>query len=169
MYDKKSWHCLSARARFLQGVIWACILGISPHSYTRATVYVDYNAIMQESWSQCWSVSSSDTACLSVSHSLTLSACLSALTLSVIAGCVPCLSVWWSICSIRQSIPFVFDSWRVILSVCLSDVIQVHCARAESPGVTISFFFYLALSLPCPLSPDTFQSGLSGDACTRAR
>lgn len=69
-------------------------------------------------------------------------ACLSllcALTLSVAAACP---SVWTSICSIRQSILFVFDGWCVILSTRLSDVIQVHCARAECPGVIIRFFFF---------------------------
>ena len=86
-------------------------------------------------------------------------ACLS-VCFNTICHCRLCssVSVWPSICSIRQSIPFVFDSWCVILSVCLSDVIQVQCARAESPGVTSLFF----------LSLDTFQSGSSGDACTCA-
>lgn len=51
-----------------------------------------------------------------------------------------CLSVWPSICSIRQSIPFVFDSWCVTLRLCPSEVIQVPCARAASPGVTSSLF-----------------------------
>lgn len=71
---------------------------------------------------------SSDTACLSVP--LWPCVCLSALK----------LSVWLSICSLRQ---FLFHSWCVISSANLSDVIQVQCARAESPGVSIRFI--------CPL------------------
>ena len=79
------------------------------------------------SMSVCLSVSQS------VSHSLTL--CLSVCFNTI---CHYRLSVWPSICSIRQSIPLVFDSWCVILSVHLSDIIQMQCARAECPGDTIS-------------------------------
>ena len=87
--------------------------------------------IMQKRCSKYHSVIGSDPACLAVSCSLTLSICLSAFTLSF---------VWSSICSNRQSILLVFDSWWVILSVFFSDVIQVQCARAKSPGVTVSCF-----------------------------
>ncbi len=130
--------------------IWdsSCMLGISPHTYM---LWV--KPIMQESQSQYPFVSSSMSVCLSVCLSVCHSfsdlapVCLS-VCFNTVCHCrlCACLSVWQSIYSIRQSIPFVFDSWCVILYECLSDVIQVRCARAESPSATISFFFPPALS-----------------------
>lgn len=82
------WQCMCTKIHSY-GYIWdpTCILKIPPHSQTHALGQI----IMQVTQSQCPSVPSSDTACMSVSHSLTLrlSVSLSALTLSVIAGCVP--------------------------------------------------------------------------------
>lgn len=91
---------------------------------------------------------SCDTACLSVP--LWPCDCLSALK----------LSVWPSICSLRQ---FLFHSWCVILSANLSDVIQVQCARLESPGVSIRF------TRPFLVSSNSHQPGFYENAHAGAR
>lgn len=103
--------------------------------------------------------------CLSVRHSLTLrlSVCLSALTLSVIAGCVPiCLAIYlqyqtvYPVCIWQLMCYFVFASeWCHSGAVC----------QGRKPRCHHLLFFFI---LPFLLSSDTFQSGFSVKACTYA-
>lgn len=154
---------LYTETHLLQGIILSCSL--FPHNYTHAMGQIQqHNAGKSVSVWVCLEQWHS----MSDSHSLTLclSVCLSALTLSVIADCAPA-SLSARLFAVSDSLSRLFDSWCVILSVCLSDVIQVQCARAESPGVTISFFFFFFLP-PLSSVTNTFQSRLSGDACTCA-
>lgn len=148
--------------------IWdpSCILEIPPHSQTHVLdqtynagnpVSVPLGLWQWHSMYVCQSLSDLAPVCLSVCFNTICHCRLCA-----------CLSVWPSICSIRQSILFVFDSWCVTLYVCLSDVIQVQCARAESPGVTIRFIFFF-LPLPFLQSLDTLQSVFSGNAHVHAK
>lgn len=141
--------------------IWdpSCILEIPPHGQTHVLdqtynagnpVSVPLGLWQWHSMYVCQSLSDLAPVCLSVCFN----------TIRHCRLCA-CLSVWPSICSIRQSILFGFDSWCVTLYVCLSDVIQVQCARAESSGVTIRFFFFtLAISPVIGHSPVWFFLGM---------
>lgn len=58
--------------------------------------------------------------------------CLSVCFNTIIAGSAP---AYLSSCLFAAAVLFVFDGWCAISSALLGDVIQVHCARAESSGV----------------------------------
>lgn len=122
--------------------------------------------IMQVTQSQCPSVPSSDTACMSVSHSLTLrlSVSLSALTLSVIAGCVP---------AYLSGHLFAVSDSRSCLYLTVDDVLFCLCVwvmsfRCSVPGQRAQVSPHSPSLLPFLLSSDTLQPGFSGDACTCA-
>lgn len=116
------------------------------------------NNLLQESQSLSWAVTQHVCQPFFDLVPVRLSACF-----NTICHCrlCACLSVCSSICSIRQSIPLVFDSWCVILSVsewCHSGAV----CQGRKPRCHHQLFSHL----PYLLSPDTFQSGFTGDAYT---